>query len=410
MTTSKNYQPLSFEEYNEKVKNLRTADDATAFLKDLIAPVLQSMLEAELTDHLGYDKHDPRGRKSGNNRNGHSTKTMRTDFGPAPIEIPRDRNGTFEPRVVPKYETVQPGVEEKVIAMYAKGMTTRDINEYLFDIYGIDVSASMVSTITDKVLPLVREWQTRPLATLYPILYLDGVHFKVRQDGRIITKCAYIILGINASGSKEILGIWVGEEEGAKFWMKTLDEIKQRGVQDILIACTDGLSGFDEAIHAIFPEARIQQCIVHQVRNTLKFIPHKNKKAMAKALKKIYTAPTEKDGLLALDEAKTAFPEYAIYLKSWETKWPLLSLFFEYPMEIRRIIYTTNAIEGLNRQFRKVTKTTSIFPHDEALTKLLFLAARDIAKKWTVSIYNWGTIVAELAAFFPEKASLLIDA
>jgi transposase-like protein len=268
----------------------------------------------------------------------------------------------------------------------------------------------MVSTITDKILPLVREWQTRPLSALYPILYMDGVHFKVRQDGRIITKCAYIILGINSSGSKEILGIWVGEEEGAKFWMKTLDEIKQRGVKDILIACTDGLSGFDEAIHAIFPEARIQQCIVHQVRNTLKFIPHKNKKAVAKALKKIYTSPTEKEGRLALDEAKAAFPEYAIYLKSWETKWPLLSLFFEYPTEVRRIIYTTNAIEGLNRQFRKVTKTTGIFPHDEALTKLLFLAARDIAKKWTISIQNWGTIVAELAAFFPEKASLLIQA
>lgn len=408
MPSSKTPSFLSFEEYREKVKNLRTAADVTAFAKDLIAPVLQTMLEAEMSEHLGYEKHDPKGKHTGNNRNGHSVKTLRTSFGPAPIEIPRDRNGTFEPRAVPKYATVQSDVEEKVIAMYAKGMTTRDINAYMADIYGIDVSATMVSSITDKVLPLLHEWQTRPLFALYPIVYLDGLHFKVRQDGRIMTKCAYVMLGINTKGMKEILGLWINETEGAKFWMQTLDEIKSRGVEQILIACTDGLTGFDEAIRAIFPSAQIQQCIVHQLRNTLKFIPHKRKEAVANALKGVYTAPTEEAGLRALDAVKQQFSEYAIYLKSWETKWPLLSPFFQYPAEIRKIIYTTNAIEGLNRQFRKVTKTTTIFPHDEALAKLLFLAAEDISKKWTMPIFNWGTIVAQFAILFPEASDLLI--
>lgn len=410
MPPSKKPSFLSFEEYQEKVKNLKTADDVTAFAKDLIAPVLQSMLEGEMTDHLGYAKHDPLGNRSGNSRNGHSKKTLRTSFGPAAIEIPRDRNGTFDPKVVPKYRTTQSDLEEKVIAMYAKGMTTRDINAYLADIYGIDMSATMISSITDQVLPLLREWQARPLSNLYPFLYLDGIHFKVRQDGRIVTKCAYIILGTNAKGLKEILGIWVNETEGAKFWMKVLDEIKQRGVKDVLIACTDGLTGFDEAIKAIFPETRIQQCIVHQVRNTLKFIPHKEKKAVAEALKLVYTAPSEEAGLEALKATKEKFPQYALYLKSWEAKWPLLSPLFEYPAEIRKIIYTTNTIEGLNRQFRKVTKTTTIFPHDEALAKLLYLAAGDITKKWTMPIHNWGTIVAQLTILFPEKADQLIHA
>ncbi len=408
MPSSKAPSFLSFEEYQEKVKNLKTSADVTAFAKDLIAPVLQGMLEAEMSEHLGYEKHDPKGKRTGNNRNGYSVKNLRTSFGPAALEIPRDRNGTFDPKVVPKYATVQSDVEEKIIAMYANGMTTRDINAYMAEIYGIDISAAMVSSITDKVLPLVHEWQTRPLSALYPILYLDGIHFKVRQDGRIVTKCALIILGINEQGMKEILGIWINETEGAKFWMQVLNEIKHRGVEDILITCTDGLTGFDEAIHAIYPDTQIQQCIVHQLRNTLKYIPHKKKEAVAQALKAIYTAPTEEAGLRALDAVKQQFPEYALYLKSWETKWPLLSPFFQYPAEIRKIIYTTNAIEGLNRQFRKVTKTTTIFPHDEALAKLLFLAAEDISKKWTMPVFNWGTIVAELAILFPEKSDLLI--
>lgn len=404
-----NPRTLSFEEYQSKVSSLKTASDVTSFLKELIAPTLQAILEAEMAEHLGYKKHEAKGRNSGNSRNGHSEKVLRTSFGRAPIQIPRDRNAKFNPQIIPKHDTVQNDVEEKIIAMYAKGMTTRDINAYMDDIYGIDVSPSMVSHITDAILPKISEWQSRSLSPLYPFVYLDGIHFKVRKDGRVVTECAYIALGVNEKGHKEVMGIWVGEAEGAKFWMGILSELKSRGVADILIVCTDGLTGFDEAIHAIYPSARIQQCIVHQVRNTLKFIPHKDRDAVAKSLKTIYTAPTEEAGLLALEEVEKKFPQYAIYLKSWKTKWHLLSVFFEYPHEIRKIIYTTNTIEGLNRQFRKVTKTTSIFPHDQSLLKLLYLATNDISKKWTMPIHNWGSIVAQLAIIFPEKADSLIN-
>lgn len=399
---------LSYEEYQAKVKGLKTASDVTSFVKDLIAPTLQAMLEAEMTEHLGYEKYQGK-YATGNSRNGHSKKLLRTSFGSTSLDIPRDRNAEFSPQIIPKHATIQNDVEEKIIAMYGKGMTTRDINSYLFDIYGIDVSASMVSSITDLILPKIKEWQERSLSPLYPFVYFDGVHFKVRDNGKVVTKCAYIVLGVNESGYKEILGIWVGASESATFWMGILDEIKSRGVANILISCTDGLSGFAEAIQAIFPQTRIQQCIVHQVRNTLKFIPHKDKKIVAKSLQKIYTASNEKNGLAALDDIKKEFPQYVIYFKSWETKWSLLSVFFEYPSEIRRIIYTTNAIEGLNRQFRKVTKTTSIFPHDQSLMKLLFLATNDITKKWTMPIKNWGSIVAQLAIVFPEKAEALTN-
>lgn len=401
---------LSYDEYQAKVTHLKTASDVNDFLKALVAPTLQSILEAEMNEHLGYKKYESKGKNTGNSRNGHSEKVLRTSQGYVPIQIPRDRNAEFDPQIIHKHTTAQSDIEEKVIAMYAKGLTTRDINAYMADIYGIDVSATMVSTITDAVLPKILEWQSRPLSTLYPFVYFDGIHFKVRKDGHIITKCAYVVLGVNDHGHKEILGIWVGETEGAKFWMSILSEMKTRGVIDILIACTDGLTGFDEAIKAIYPETRIQQCIVHQVRNTLKFIPHKDREKLAEALKTIYRAPNEEVGLSALLEVQKSFPQYALYLKSWETKWHLLSVFFEYPLEIRKIIYTTNTIEGLNRQFRKVTKTTSIFPHDQALLKLLYLAAGDIAKKWTMPVHNWGSIVAELAIMFPEKATALINA
>jgi transposase-like protein len=397
---------LSFDEYQTKVRNLKTADDVTAFAKDLIAPALQAILEAEMTEHLGYQKH--KGKNTGNTRNGYSEKLLRTSFGYAPLAIPRDRNAEFEPQIVEKHATIQSDVERKIIAMYGKGMTTRDINGYLYDIYGIDVSASMVSSITDVVLPKIKEWQERPLSPLYPVVYLDGVHFKVRHEGHVVSKCAYIVLGITEQGYKEILGIWVGENESATFWMRILDELKQRGVVDILIACTDGLTGFDDALASIFPHARIQQCIVHQVRNTLKFIPHKDRDRVAKSLQRIYTAHNEGAGLEALEDIKKEFPAYLLYFKSWETKWALLSTFFGYPAEIRRIIYTTNTIEGLNRQFRKVTKTTSVFPHDQSLMKLLYLAQADITKKWTMPIPNWGLIVSQLAILFPEKANALL--
>lgn len=400
---------LTFDEYQKKLSELKTASDVTNFARDLIAPALQHILEAEMSEHLGYTKYGAKPTVGGNSRNGHSSKTLRTSFGEAEIAIPRDRTAEFEPQIIPKHSTIQDDVSQKIIAMYGKGMTTRDINDYLQDIYGIDVSATMVSSITDRILPDIKEWQSRPLQPLYGMTYLDGVHFKVRSEGRIVTKCAYIILGVDASGHKEILGIWIGEAEGAKFWMGILSELQSRGVMDLLIVCIDGLTGFDEAIKAIYPHAQVQQCIVHQVRNTLKFIPHKDRDAVAKSLQMIYTASTEDAGLDALQHTIELFPQYKIYFKSWEVKWPLLSSFFQYPSEIRRIIYTTNTIEGLNRQLRKVTKTTVIFPHDQALTKLLYLAAMDISKKWSMPIHNWGTILAQLSIIFPEKSSALIN-
>lgn len=409
MQTSIKPRILTYEEYHEKINNLKQGGDVNTFVKELVAPAIQAMLDEELTQHLGYEKNEVKGHHTGNTRNGYSPKNLRTSFGTAPILVPRDRNANFEPKIVPKYETVQSDVEEKIISMYAKGMTTRDIHAHMEDLYGVSISASSVSSITDKVLPLVAQWQARQLASLYAIIYLDGIHFKVRQDGHIVTKCAYIALGITDKGVKEVLGIWIGEAEGSKFWMHVLSDIKNRGVQDILIACVDGLNGFNEAIGAIFPRTEVQLCIVHQVRNTTKFIPHKDKKAVSASLRKIYTASTEEAGRTALEETKKEFPQYAIYLKSWETKWPLLSPFFAYPEEIRRIIYTTNAIEGLNRQYRKVTKTTSLFPSDESLAKLLYLATQDITKKWTNTVHNWGLIVAQLSILFPERTASLIS-
>ena len=396
-------ETLSYDEYQEKVKNLKTSKDVSNFAKDLIAPTLQTILEAEMTHHLGYSKNHPIGNNSGNSRNGYSKKKIITSQGQAELDIPRDRNSEFEPLAVRKYETIESDVEEKIISMYAKGLTTRDINSYMNDIYGVDISASMVSSITDKVIPLIKEWQSRPLSRIYPIIYLDGIHFKVRENGKIVSKCAYVVLGINNEGIKEILGIWVGENEGAKYWMGILSEIKNRGVEDILIACIDGLSGFEDAIKSIYPETIIQSCIVHQIRNTTKYIPYKHKKKFCQDLKSVYQAPSEEAGLEALSSIKSNWSQYEIYLKSWETNWHKISPMFGFPEPIRRIIYTTNAIEGLNRQFRKATKTTSIFPHNEALLKLLWLAQKDITKKWNCSIRDWGEILAQLAILFPEK-------
>ena len=397
---------MTQEEINERTKNLRTLSDVTQFTRDLVAPMLQRMLEAEMSHCLGYSKNDVSGNLSGNSRNGYYSKKVKTGSGVVKVDVPRDRNGEFEPIAVRKYETVESDVEEKIISMYGKGMTTGDIGSHMRDIYGIETSKDMVSGITDKVLPLVREWQIRPLEAIYPIVYLDAVHFKVKDGGRIASKAAYIMLGINMEGKKDILGIWIGENEGAKFWLKTLNEIKNRGVDDILISCIDGLKGFSEAIKTVFPETEIQQCIIHQIRNTTKYVGHKEKKSFCADLKKIYCAPDEETALAALEEMMDKWKQYEIYLQSWKKKWAELSTFFVYAPEIRKIIYTTNAIEGLNRQFRKVTKTTTIFPHNESLQKLLWLAQNDIAKKWSMPIHNWGIIIGQLAIMFPERVKL----
>jgi len=398
---------LTFEEYNERVKNLRTASDVTSFVKDLVAPTIQAMLEAEMDNHLGYPKKHPIGNLSGNSRNGHYNKRLKTGTaGNVDIAVPRDRNGEFEPLAVRKYETVESDVEERIVSMYAKGLSTRDIHDHMHQIYGVEISADMVSSITDKVMPMVKEWQNRPLSEAYPLVYLDAVHFKVRDSGRIVSKAAYIILGVNTEGMKEIIGIWIGENEGAKYWLGILNEIKLRGVADIFIACIDGLAGFSEAIREVFPNAEIQRCIVHQIRNTVKYISHRDKKKFCADLKNIYGAPTEEAGLEALTQMKAKWSQYAIHLKSWESNWSELATFYVYPEEIRKIIYTTNAIEGLNRQFRKVTKTTSIFPHNDSLAKLLWLAQNDITKKWTMPIRDWGKIIGQFAIMFPERIKI----
>lgn len=394
---------LTNEEFQKKLKSLKTMGDAHSFAKELVAPILQEMLEEEMNNHLGYSKHDNSGDLSGNSRNGYSTKTVKGSFGAADLSIPRDRKGEFEPVAVRKYETVDNELEEKIISMYGKGMTTRDIESHINDIYGVSVSSGMVSSITDKILPLVREWQSRSLDSLYLVLYLDGIHFKVRDGGRMVNKCAYTMLGINSLGRKEILGIWIGENEGAKYWLQVLNEIKNRGVNDVLICCIDGLMGFSDAIKAVFPDTHIQRCIIHQIRNTVKYIPTKDRKLFCNDLKSIYHAPTEEAALEALESMKEKWKKYAVYLESWKRNWDELSLFFLFPEVIRKMIYTTNSIEGVHRQIRKVTKTTTCFPHDEALTKLLWLAIKDISKKWTQPVRNWSEIIAQFTIMYPER-------
>jgi putative transposase len=397
---------LSYEEYQNKLRNIESADDALDVLKDIFAPTIQDMLEAEITDHLGYEKHEVSGNNTGNSRNGYTTKVLKSKLGNTEIKVPRDREGNFEPQVVRKHQVNTNEIEQKIIAMYAKGLTTRDINDHLDDIYGVSISAGQVSQITDKVLPRIQEWQNRVLDQMYPIVFLDGIRFRVRDGGKIVQKTGYTALGINLEGQKEILGIWIGPSESAKFWMKVLNEIKNRGVEDILVIAVDDLTGFSQAIEAIYPKTLIQKCIVHQVRNTIKFVSHKDREYFCRDLKTIYNAPSEEAGLTALGEMKTKWPDYQIQLSKWEEKWTELATFFQFPEEVKRIMYTTNSVESLHRQFRKVTKTTSLFPHDESLIKLLWLAQNDFTRTWTGPVPNWAKIISQLAIMFPDRVKI----
>jgi putative transposase len=309
----------------------------------------------------------------------------------------------IRPELSPWYDVVGNDTEAMVVSLYAKGLTTRDIVNYLKSVHSIDMAQPSVSAITDKVFPLVKEWQSRPLSSCYPVIYLDGLHFKVREAGKISSKVAYIALGVNQYGQKEVMGIWISQSEGAKFWAQVLNDIKNRGVEDILITCVDGLKGFPEAITAIFPKTEVQVCITHQIRHTIKFVPHRDKEKFCDELKLVYTAPSDEAGMQALQEMMERWPQYRSYLKSWETRWADLSPFFNYSQPIRRMIYTTNAIENLNRQFRKVTKTTTVFPHDDALLKLLWLAQADISQGWTLPVRNWGEIMAQISVMFPDR-------
>ncbi|WP_425449739.1 IS256 family transposase [Dethiothermospora halolimnae] len=384
--------------------DLKTTGDLQSYLKDMFKGALQEMLEAELDIELGYQKGDRKNKKTPNRRNGHSQKKMKTQFGEMELNVPRDRNGEFEPKVVPKNKRNISGIEQKIISLYARGMSTRDIHDQINEIYGIEVSAEMVSKITEKIIPEINQWQSRPLDPMYPFVFMDAIHFKVRQDNQIVKKAAYVVLAVNKDGLKNVLGIWIGENETSKFWLSVLNSLKNRGLEDVMVFCVDGLSGFNQAIEATYPNAEVQRCIIHQIRNTLKYVPYKDRKKLAKDLKTIYTAPDEESGFEALMGVRETWDKkYPYAIKSWEDNWDSLSTFFKYSNDVRKIIYTTNIIESLNRQYRKVTKTKSIFPSDESLEKILYLATKNITKKWSRRYDNWDIIVNQLCIMYEEK-------
>jgi len=357
-----------------------------------------------LTDHLGYEPGAPEGQGSGNSRNGTGKKTLRTDQGDVTVEVPRDRNGTFEPKLVKKHQRSFKGFDDKILSMYARGMSVRDIQAHLAEIYGTEVSPDLISRVTDAVIDEVQAWQARPLDAVWPIVFLDALVLKVRDQGVVQNKSAYIALGMGVDGHKEVLGIWLESNEGAKFWLKVISELKNRGVQDILIVCCDGLKGFPQAIEAVFPKAVVQTCIVHMIRNSMRFVGWVQRKAVCAELRNVYAAPTEQAGLAELDafEAKYAqrFPAIA---SSWRSNWDRVRPFFDFPPELRRLIYTTNAIESLNFQLRKVTKAKGHFPNDEAAIKLLYLALRNAEKKWTMVPRFWNSALNQLVIYFPGR-------
>ena len=401
------------QERKENLRNIMKGLDVKNFedLKDvfklMVGEMLENGLEGELDDELGYTKYDYRNKDGKNSRNGYSKKTLKTSFGETEIKVPRDRDGEFEPQLVKKNQTTLTGdIEEKILSMYAKGMTTSDIETHIQDIYGLECSDTTISRITDKILPVVREWQSRPLEEVYAVVFMDAIHFHVRSEGQIVKKAVYIAIGINMDGLKEVLGMWVGENESAKFWLSVMNGLKNRGLQDILIACVDGLTGFPAAIEAVYPKTEIQQCIIHQIRNTTRFVSYKDIKALMADLKKVYAAIDEQTALSELETFDekwgNKYPKIAI---SWRDNWANLSTYFKYPQEVRTLIYTTNAIEGFNRQLRKVTKNKGVFPTDDSLLKMLYLAMMDITKKWTGKRREWGQIHSQLEIFFADRLS-----
>lgn len=385
-------------------ESCKTPADVTATLKELFAGTLEKMLEAEMDEHLGYEKNSVLGNNSGNSRNGYGKKTIKSEWGEHEIDIPRDRKGTFEPQVIEKRQTRTDDIEARVLAMYAKGMSTRDIEDHLRDIYGVEASASLVSRITDKIMPDVMEWQSRPLSELYPVVFFDGIYFKVKKDSKIINKCVYSVLGIDAEGRKDILGIWISETESASFWTTVFNELRNRGVKDIFIACHDNLPGFANALATVFPRTENQLCIIHMIRNSTKYVSYKDIKAVMADLKKVYGAVSEEAALYALEEFNEKWSgKYPQIYKSWESNWADLSGFFKYPEEMRRLIYTTNAVEGFHRMLRKFTKTKTNYPTDDALRKSIYLSVKEISKKWNQPYHNWGIIIGQFMMFYGER-------
>lgn len=379
----------------------------SGLLGQLTKRLYERALEGEMTAHLGYEKHAPEGRNKKNSRNGKGTKRVKADTSEIELEIPRDREGTFEPQLVRKRQRRLPGFDENVIALYARGMTTREIQGHLKDLYKVPVSASLISAVTDAVIEDVQAWQSRPLERFYPILYLDAIHLKIRQDRHVQTRAVYVALAINLEGQKELLGFWVGEAEGARFWLGILTELKNRGVEDVLIAAVDGLKGFPDAIAAVYPNTQVQLCIVHMVRNSLRYVSWKHKKAVARDLRQIYAAPT-------LDAAKNALGQFAetwdnmipFVSKMWRANWAGLTPFFDYPPPIRKVIYTTNAIESIQAQLRKVTKRHGAFPDSESVEKVLYLALMKAKERWTMPIKEWPNALYHLSLVFPGRVNL----
>ena len=382
-------------DYQAEVRKCKTMEDVVGkngLMQKLFKDIIQQLLEAEMEEHLGRERHERSNEANPNYRNGYSSKTIESSFGEVGLDIPRDRKAQFEPKVVKKYETVCNELDKKIIGLYACGMSVRDIQSEMEELYGIDVSPAMISKITDKVVEAAAEWQSRELDEIYPIVYMDAMHFKVRDDNKIVSKAAYICMALDMKGKKDILGIWIGESEGAKFWLSVCNDLKNRGVEDILIACMDGLKGLPEAIKTVYPDVSIQTCIVHQIRNSLKYIASKDQREFMKDLKSVYRAFNEETALKNLDILKEKwYSKYSVVIDSWYNNWSNLNTYFEYPHEIRRIIYTTNALEGFNRQLRKYTKVRTVFPTDESLRKSLYLSTMKIMEKWTSPNQNWAS-------------------
>lgn len=382
--------------------DIQSAQDIQDALKDLLGGTIKEMMEAEMDDHLGYEKSQRS--DSDDYRNGYKQKQVNSSYGSMKIDVPQDRKSTFEPQVVKKRQKDISDIDQKIISMYAKGMTTRQISDTLMDIYGFEASEGFISDVTDKILPQIEDWQKRPLDSIYPVLYIDAIHYSVRMDGVIRKLAAYVILGISLEGKKDVLTIEVGENESAKYWLSVLNTLKNRGVQDILIICADGLTGIQEAISAAFPNTEYQRCIVHQVRNTLKYVADKDKKAFATDLKKIYGAPNEQTALDERDRVSDKWNEkYPNAMKSWERHWDAITPIFKFSSDVRKVIYTTNAIESLNSTYRKLNRQRSVFPSDQALLKALYLATFEATKKWTMPIRNWGKVYGELSIMYPDR-------
>jgi len=361
-------------------------------------------MEAEMTEHLGYEKHESKGKNTGNSRNGKGKKTIKGDFGEFDIEVPRDRNGDFEPQLIKKRQRRFDGFDDKIIAMYARGMSTRDIQAMLKDMYGVDVSPDLISSVTEEIIQEVNDWQNRILDPIYPIVYFDALVVKIRDEGHVRNKAIYLALGVNMEGKKELLGMWIENTEGAKFWLRVMTEMNNRGLKDIFIACVDGLKGFSEAINSVFPKTEVQLSIIHMVRNSLKFVSFKDRKKVAEDLKRIYQSTNEEQALIELDNLSEIWDhKYPLISKSWKNNWDGIVPFFAYPDYIGKAIYTTNAIESLNMSLRKVMKTKSSFPNDEAVMKLLYLSIGNVSKKWTMPIRNWGLALNQFTIAFGDR-------